>query len=284
MGVVYLLLSVSCSLIIAHLLKATEDKGLRTLNVLTFNYLVAFVIAFLYRLESPLVWISRMTPVVWLVAVVVGSMFIANFVVYSKSAHRNGVGVSVAAMRLSLLIPVLLSILMYKEVLSAGQSAGILMVFGALFLLMPRKQKLADTDIQRAWMLWFLFICTGLTDGSLKIYEEDFSAQLSEGAFMGLVFLTAFIIGAVLCWKREGRWITRREAIMGTAIGVPNLFTSIFLIYTLQYLEGAVTYTAVNLLTVLGGTILGKVRWKDQVSRLQWIGIATAIVAITLLI
>lgn len=45
MGYFFILLSASCSLLIAHLLKVSEVKKLRTLNTLTMNYLVAGVVA-----------------------------------------------------------------------------------------------------------------------------------------------------------------------------------------------------------------------------------------------
>jgi multidrug transporter EmrE-like cation transporter len=82
----------------------------------------------------------------------------------------------------------------------------------------------------------------------------------------------------------KGKWITSKELSYGILLGLPNLYSSIFLIYALGELNGAVAFTAVNLMNVAGGTLLGKLRWHDQVSKLQWLGLGIALVSITLLI
>lgn len=284
MALTFILLSTACSILIAHLLKRGESGHLRTLNVLTINYLFAFVTAFLVKGNLTLQQIPQVPWITWLFAGVIGSFFIANFITYSKSVNNNGVGVSVAAMRVSLLLPVIISIAGYGEVLNLKKVAGIILVFIALGLLMPRGASLKKDQLKFRWLLLILFLLTGLGDGSLKIYQEDFSIFLNKQFFMGLIFLVAFIIGSALVITRQGSFATREEWVLGAFIGIPNLYSSIFLIEALELMDGAIVYTAVNLFTVLGGTLIGKIRWKDQVTRLQWLGIATALGAITLLI
>ncbi|MDZ7680299.1 MAG: hypothetical protein U5J63_00980 [Fodinibius sp.] len=53
--------------------------------------------------------------------------------------HTNGVGITIAAMRLSLLVPVLISVFLYAEYLNILKIAGIVLVFGSLVLLIPQK-------------------------------------------------------------------------------------------------------------------------------------------------
>jgi drug/metabolite transporter (DMT)-like permease len=284
MALTFILLSTACSILIAHLLKRGESRRLRTLNVLTINYLFAFVTAALVRGNLTIQQLPQVPWITWLFAAIIGSFFIANFITYSKSVNHNGVGVSVAAMRVSLLLPVIISIAGYGEELNFKKVSGIIMVFIALGLLMPRGASLKSDQLKYRWLLLILFLFTGLGDGSLKIYQEDFSMFLNKQFFMGLVFLVAFIIGAVVVVSRKGSFATKEEWVLGAFIGIPNLYSSIFLIEALELMDGAIVYTAVNLFTVLGGTLIGKIRWKDQVSRLQWIGIGTALGAIALLI
>ena len=86
-------------------------------------------------------------------AMVVGFIFIANFFIYSKSVSKNGVGISVAAMRMSLLIPVLLSTIWYLEMMSTRQWIGFATVLIALFLLLPNKRKMLREPKSAAWLL-----------------------------------------------------------------------------------------------------------------------------------
>lgn len=284
MAYLYLVLSAVCSLTIAHLLKITEVKSTRTLNTLTVNYLIAFIIAFVLGAEEGSNIAFSQIQYLILFCIIIGAFFIGNFVVYGKSVHTNGVGVTVAAMRLSLLIPVIISIFFYNELLTALKVAGILLVLGSLLLLIPRKSSLNVGNINASWLLPMIFLLSGFADASLKIYHEDFSLQVNELSFMGFVFVAAFIIGLTICIYRDGPLITKREFSMGALIGIPNLFSSIFLIYALNGIKGAVAFPVVNTINVLGGTFLGLLVWKDKVTSRQWMGIVIALAAIILLI
>jgi len=285
MAYLFLVLSSVCSLTIAHLLKLTEVKELRTLNTLTVNYLVAGIFAISVGLTNSN-GANVLSPTVTLVifCVIVGAFFIGNFVAYGKSVHTNGVGITIAAMRLSLLVPVLISVFFYAEYLGGVKLAGVILVFGAMALLIPKKNNLKIGNISASWLLVIIFVLSGFADASLKIYSEEFSSNLNELTFMGLVFAGAFVIGLILCLFRKGSLIKKKEALLGAAIGIPNLYSSIFLIYALDGISGSIAYPIVNILNVLGGTFLGLLIWNDKVSFKQWGGIATAIIAILLLL
>lgn len=284
MSFLYLLLSSVCSLVLIHLLKAGETRNLRMLNVLTVNYLAAGIFAFSAGGLPPVQPDFSASAPLLLFSIVTGALFIANFVVYSKSIHLNGMGVSVAAMRLSLLVPVLVSIMLYQEVLSVTKFSGLLLVFAAMALLLPQKKNIRFKNINAAWLLLIIFLLAGFADASLKVYEEEFSLRINELGFMGLVFICAFLIGLILSIARKGPLITREEFFMGALIGIPNLYSSVFLIYALQGMDGAVAYPVVNILNVTGGVLLGLWWWSDRVSQWQWMGIGIAIAAIVLLV
>lgn len=285
MAYLYLLLSSGCSLTIAHLLKLTQSRQLRMLNTLTVNYLIAFIFAFsvgsINLTDSENSYLSLYLLVF---CVIVGAFFIGNFVVYGKSVHTNGVGITIAAMRLSLLIPVLLSVLLYGEYLGILKILGIVLVFGALLLLIPRRKSVKIGSMDVSWLLLIIFLLSGCADASLKIYNEEFRQNLNELMFMGIIFAGAFVIGLILCAIRGGPLITKKEALLGAAIGIPNLYSSVFLIYALEGISGPVAFSVVNTINVLGGTLLGLLIWSDRVSTKQWAGIGTAIIAIILLI
>lgn len=284
-GWIYIILCAASSVLIAHFLKVVENRNLSTVRVLTINYLVATVIAFSTSGFSEAARLDIGEGIFAIsLATVVGVIFIANFFIYSKSVFHNGVGISVAAMRISLIIPVLLSTVWYLEFLSAKQWIGVTLVFITLFLLLPNKRKMLREPFSVSWLLVLLFIGTGLGDGSLKIYEQEFSSLLNKEQFMGFVFLTAFIVGLIVVALRRSWNFKKREWLMGIAVGVPNLYTAIFLIEALERMNGAIVYSSVNVLTVLGGTLLGIMKWGDKLTRIQWTGIVLTLITILLLI
>lgn len=284
MAYLFILLSAVCSLLIAHFLKVTEVKKLRTLNTLTVNYLVASVFALVLGFAKA-GWSSISLELLFLgFCLIVGVFFIANFMVYSKSVHANGVGVTITSMRLSLLVPVLLSILLYNEYLTILKTSGVILVFASLLLLKPKKTEVKIGSFNAGWLLLIIFVLSGFADASLKVYKEEFSTQLNELIFMGMVFLGAFIIGFISILLRKGSVFSKAEFKQGALIGIPNLYSSIFLIYALEDISGSIAYPMVNMLSVAGGTALGLLRWNDTVSSLQWAGLGIALIAILILL
>lgn len=280
----FILMSSGCSVLIAHLLRLIEFNKLDTLRVLTINYLVATIIAFLTVENIPAEYnLSVLTPVI-ILSICAGIIFIANFFIYSKSVFNNGVGISVAAMRLSLIIPVLLSTFWYQEYLKSREWLGILLVFITLILLLPDKRNLFKTPYNAAWLLVLLFLFTGLGDSSLKVYESDFSVLITQELFMCFIFLVAFLFGMLTLLVRRKWNFNRYEYFLGIIIGIPNLYSAIFLIEALSLMSGGIVYSLTNLLTVIGATFLGIWRWGDKLTTLQWTGLGLTIISILLLI
>jgi len=283
-GWIFIVLSSACSVLIAHFLKVTEFKKLSTTKVLTVNYVIASTVAFLTPFGGVELDFSFSNALPALVlAVIVGFIFIANFFIYSKSVSKNGVGISVAAMRMSLLIPVLLSTFWYLELMDVRQWAGFMTVIVALFLLLPNKRKMLREPKSAAWLLVLLFLGTGLGDGSLKIFEVDYSSYLTKEQFMGTVFLSATLVGFGAVLFKGDLKFSKKELGMGILVGIPNLYSAIFLIEALEVMNGAVVYSVVNTLTVLGATVLGMIRWGDIVTPAQWAGIVATLLSILLL-
>lgn len=284
MAYLFIVLSAVCSVLIAHLLKITEVRKLRALPTLTANYLFAGSIAFFIGIQEKTNFSYLLQPWVLFFCLAVGALFIGNFLMYSKSVHTNGVGVTIAAMRVSLLVPVVVSLYLYQETIGWTTAVGILLVIGALILLIPKKKTIRIGRMNAGWLLLLIFLVAGFADASLKVYEEEFSLQFNGLIFMSLVFGGAFLIGLAAMLFRQKGLITAKEMGMGCIIGIPNLYSSIFLIYALTDIEGAIAYPMVNALNVGAGTALGLFFWNDEITGWQWAGIAIAVIAIILLL
>lgn len=283
-GWIYIVLCAISSVLIAHFFKVAEKRNLNTVRVITVNYLIAFPSAFLlYGVQHRTDVLSGELLLPVLLATLVGVVFIFNFFIYSKSVNLNGVGISIAAMRISLIIPVLLSTLWYLELLTLNQWIGLILVFLVLYLLLPNKKSLFRGSFEAGWLLPILFLFTGIGEASLKIYESEYSQIFSKGEFMGMVFLTAFLVGVGTVLYKKKWHFKKIEFLIGTCIGIPNMLAAVFLIEALERMNGAVVFSLVNVLTVIGGTFVGVVFWEDRFTKMQWLGIFLTIVSILLL-
>lgn len=149
MGYTFIFSSVLCSLALAHLLKLSKRSEPRLINILTINYLIASVISFFIS-DFELIRSTSFTGSGVIVAVFLGSIFIANLFVYSAALDKIGMGISIAAMCMSLIIPITLSLFLYDESIQLYKYGGIILVFIAMFLMIPKVEIIASTPFSAA--------------------------------------------------------------------------------------------------------------------------------------
>ena len=283
-GILFILLSVACSLLIAHFLKMLETRGLDTLRVLTVNYFVAVIAALGINLVNGAGFLPDFPLWLYGLSAFVGFIFIANFFIFSKSTHQNGVGVSVAAMRLSLLLPVIISVVLFNEEVTLLRGMGFFLVLVSLTLLVASRKGFRLGAVNSHWLLIGIFLFTGIGDASMKVFEQKGLAGGTEAHYMAVVFFSALVAGLVTSGVRNNIRFTKPEIKMGVLIGIPNLLTSIFLIRALMHADGVFVYPAVNVLIIIGGALVGKLYWDDRISRLEAGGMIMAIMAILFLL
>lgn len=283
MAYLHIAISAGLSIFIAHILKKNESRKLRTLNVLTLNYVFALaVLPFLLPERA-----SIFPPVnaVFLVATGInGVLFILNFFVYSKSVDLNGVGLSVAAMRMSLVIPVFFAILRYGEPLHAGILLGLGLVLASLALMILRPGMPIRQSIRDGRLLVGMFVMSGICDVFIKMYERNPSQGVHDAHFVSAIYLISLVTGLSILAANRQLSFTREEFRMGFLIGIPNLLTFVFMLKALALLPATIAFSLSHLSVVLGGTILGLMVWKDRLLLTQWMGILLALAAILTLV
>ncbi len=286
MGLLFIFLSISCSLAIAQILKIAEGRKLNVLKILVVNYFAGFLISY-YSSDEFLIFptsVSSFGLIILVLTALLGLLFIANMVVYSKSIHRVGMGVSIAAMRMSLVFPIAVSLFAFGESITGIKYIGILLALGSLLLMVPRIKTKSISGFSDAWLPVLIFLITGISDSGLKVYQQLFSAQFSESGFMSAVFFFAFMIGSGILIKRKEFHFTFTEIGYGIVAGVVNLYSAIFLLYALKLMPGSVVFPLINVSLVVAGTLIGIVVWKDKPVLKQWMGLGIALIAIILLL
>lgn len=283
MSLLYISLSVACSLTIAHFLKLSKDKSLRLIQVLVINYLTAFLISFSIS-GIELNKVALMNPIILSFSILLGGIFIANLFVYTASLQSMGMGISIAAMRMSLVIPIGISLFVYGESTESIKYIGIMLVFLALFFMIPRIKDSRKIDIKNFVFPLLLFLMTGIADASLKIFEREFSASLPEYLFLGLIFSSSFVIGSAYLFIKRELSFSKKEVYYGIIIGIANLYSSFFLLLALQEMKGSLVFSLINVSNVVLGSIIGFLVWKDKLTTFQKVGIVIATLSIILLV
>lgn len=290
----YLIFSAFCSVGIAHLLKMVVRSELRLAQVLMVNYFVATVAA-AAQVSPEVGWVSPFSsPDLWAVGIVTGFIFIGTFFLYGHCVNINGVGLSLAAMRMSLAIPILISVFYFNEQIRFKGLIGMVLVFIALLLMIPKsKQNNIENKVrkkankvsayQSGFLLFLLFVLAGFGDTSLKLFERYFIEIAREEMFMSLVFLGAFFMSIAISWHAGAMWPSAFELLFGVLIGIPNLYSSIFMINALTEMDASKAFALVNVTIVVLGALTGYLFWKDKIQTRQLIGLVFGIAASFLL-
>ncbi len=295
-----LVLTILSSLSISLLLKTHEVRKGNRLVLAGSNYIVAATLGVLLTEKMPggaplsALWIG--------IGFLIGIGFVAGFILQMRAIREAGLAITASVARIATLGPVLLSILFYNELPTPLGVAGI--VVGLLaFLFIGRDQKRrvrAQPDQARTvhvagvLLLVLLFLVMTFNDFAMKVTQVE---GVDRGALLAMVFGSAGLI----CWtlvlsgvvrrnsggqqsaERRERHIQLHDVARGLLLGVPNFFSSWFLIAALEQLSAAVVFPVWSVSGLLLSALAAVLFWRERPGADGWRGIALAAVAVLLL-
>jgi len=263
------------------MLKFAGHHKHREMQVYLVNYIIAGVAAF-FLSDNPATSLLNTAAIPDIIfGMFVGLLYVSNLIIMGRSVNSNGIGLTVSVMRISLVIPVIVSIVIFMEATSNMRIIGLVIAFIALGVLFKPSKKEKDTTA--ILYLVAIFIITGIGDVSLKIFQTSGSMLMDKWQFMGIIFLTSGLICFVLSLFESKPMPKRGEVLSGVLLGVPNLLASIFIIMALERVPASVTFPTANLTIIVIGTLVGRYYWKDMLTRRHYVVISLSVIAILLL-
>ena len=274
----YLILTILGSLLTSVVLKINETRGGNRFVVAGTNYAVAALLALLMggmtHLDIGGGWIG--------LGLLTGVGFIGGFLLIMQGISTIGLAIPTSAARLSMLIPVTGSILLFDEHPSGSQIAGVGAGIAA-FVMLGAAQRggpgRAGLDVTAVGILLALFTVVGCTDFSMKAAQTH---GVHKDAYAFWIFLSA----AACCWiivaiRRPP--LLRADLLLGIVLGIPNYFSVYFLLLALRELHAAIVFPTVSAGGVIAVTTTAVIFWREHPNRTAWIGIALAAAAVALL-
>jgi len=226
--------------IIANLLMAFTSHGkLSMMQVFMGNYLMAALFSYFVlppgNLSLPLFDLGF--------GLLSGVFFLLTFWILQRSIVVNGMSLSAGVARISVIIPILIAVIWFREGLTALNVLGIALGLTAFAL------KTNPKELRNLFWIIALFLFAGLTDASLKIYKELGSG--AEPAFVFLIFCSAFALTllVILLGKIP---IDRKSLLLGCVLGIPNRFSTVFFLKGLDDVPAEIAYPVV----AVGGLLL----------------------------
>ncbi len=290
--IILLFLQIVASSAIFIVFKLADIKKVNQYSVLIINYIIAMIIAFL-NIDRELSFqlsggrdLIEMWP-----AILIGFLFMFNFILMMLSTKRVGVGVTSAFSKMSVLIPVIVGILFLQQVNNIiFKILGILLtLISFYFILYKGKNRGEMGGVKGNKYLSILlpvsvFFFSGLCDVCQELGRKFLIFDGNDAPiFIFVIFTSAFIFCVVLSvfdGIKNGFNFSWWSLFLGVLLGLSNFFASKLLLITVHEFGGSVVFPIVNASTVLMTTLIGLIFFKEKLSVKQLIGLIIAIIAV----
>lgn len=275
-----LIAAIACSTAIALILKYSEERDHSRYVILAMNYTTATAVSLWFvikenrfsllnevsvhgLLEQLRVghngsdgFLSQGNSALWaiLIGIPSGVLYFLGFYYYQKAVRENGVGMAGTYAKMGILVPVILSMLFWRELPGGVQWVGMALALLAIGLanLSPGGGEVFSA-VKPALLL--LLLTSGMSEFTGKLFQRYGMLSMKD-LFLFFVFATALTVSLWNVRSKPGR----SEVITGLAVGIPNFFASFFLISALSALPAAVvfpTYSAGSIAMIcIGGRLL----------------------------
>ncbi len=277
---IYLLLAILCSTSITLFFKWNDELKASVLYLLLGNYVVASGLGlfFYFRQTSDVTSVQS-----FLFGLAVGAVFVGAYFIYNMAVKFADASLATVSSRLSVAIPVILSILVFNEKPGFVQVVGLLFVLATLifFYFSLSGHKHRQFHLIDFFYLFLLWLGIGLGDFSMKVFQT-WRPVAEKPFFLTVIYSSAFFYTLVaIWWQRQD--FDGKAFLLGMALGVPNMFSTYFLLSALNHLPAVVVYPVVNLGIILLTLILVYLIWKERLNTMGVMALISGAVAIVLL-
>ncbi len=272
--------------------KVCEKYRVNIFQAIVFNYITCVITGSIVNGSFPVNKQAVSTP--WFQwACVMGGMFVSIFTVIGFTTQKIGVAVASVANKLSLIIPVILSVYLYHETVLGWKLAGVLLALVAVVFTCypPGTKNRADNQQRRKWLFLLpvgLFIGSGLLDSLINHVQQQYVTDDNRNAYLVTGFFSAATIGSLVLaygFTAGRQQFAFKNLFAGMLIGVPNYFSIWCLVRFLKNSpwQSSASIPVNNMGIVLFSSLVAFLFFKEKLSLLNWCGIMLSLLAIYLI-
>jgi drug/metabolite transporter (DMT)-like permease len=214
---------------------------------------------------------------------ILGLLFVTAFFSFAKAVANSGTALATISSRLSVIIPIVFSIIIFNEEPSTLKLIGFAFTAVALvFFYFSLSEKNNPINHKgKFYLLLFVLIAIGMCDFSLKIYKSV-RPQDEEKFFVFVTFFFAFIYSLLYIIFKKVK-IDKRTFITGLGLGIPNVFSTIFLLAALSHIPAIVVYPTINIGIIILTAIGAYIFWREKLNKAGLAAMIAGLIAITFL-
>ena len=281
----YLLFSILSSTAVVIIFKLIQKHGVNTFNAIIINYVAALCLGYgLNRTGSA----ADITFETWLgPAIIIGVLFMVMFYVIGMTAQKVGVTVTSVAGKMSVVIPVIFSILYYSEPVDVLKGSGLAMALLALFLASLR-HKSVKVKAKYLPLPFILFAGSGTVDSMVKYTQEAHIDDNNIFLFTAVLFTFSAISGLIVRGFTSTPFkslLKGKDLFFGTILGISNWGTLFFFVNALNHspFDSSVIFALNNIGIVALTAFSAIIIFREKLTNLNWLGILLSFISIYIL-
>lgn len=277
----FLILSILCSVTVGVIFKITRKYNADPVQIITFNYVMALILCY-FTFSPDITAVHADAP--WNIYVAVGVLLPIVFLFLFSSIKHMGIVKTDAAQRLSLFIPIIAAWLIFKEEFNSYKVIGLIIGFIALLFIL-KKQTGND---QNKWIYPFVvFLGFGIIDILFKQIALFTILPYTTSLFVvfdiALAVSLLIVIYNVLLRRTK---LHLKNILFGALVGIFNFGNILFYLKAHKaFSENPSTvFAGMNIGVIVLGSLVGLLFFKEKLSKINFIGIFLALIAIIFIV
>lgn len=278
----YLIFSIICSVTVGIFFKIVKKYSVSFQQIINWNYVSALIFCFL-AFQPQLNTVSSLQ-LPWPTFLILALLLPIVFIFMAASVKTIGIAKTDIAQRLSLCIPILVSVFIFKENISLLKTIGLGIGFLSIFLIFYTNSK---TKISTKSILFPLLVFLGY--GIIDLFFKQLASftALPYTTSLFLVFVGALLISTLITLvqifrkKEHFHW---KNVWMGLGVGIVNFSNILFYLKAHKALASnpSTVFATMNFGVIVLGSIVGILVFKEKFNKINYWGIGAALVAIAL--
>lgn len=277
----FLILSIVCSVTVGVLFKLSRNYTVNNIQIVSSNYVVALVLCYLFF--SPVLNdVGSSAP--WGIYIAIGILLPSVFLFLAMSIKFMGIVKTDAAQRLSLFISALAAWLLFKEDFNVLKITALLVAFPALLLILAKPSK----NSENKWVYPALVL---LGFGIIDILFKQIAlfTEIPYTTSLFIVFgISLLIMLFVVSFERivNKVQLNSKSIVFGSLVGVFNFGNILFYLKAHKaFSENPSTvFAGMNMGVIIVGSLAGIFIFKERLTKMNFIGLFLALIAIILIV
>lgn len=297
----YFSLSVLFTVALYLIMRAFPRYKVDSFHAVVFNYYACVLTGLLLTPDLRLFDKVGLQSEGTFITLALGGMFVVTFMLIGLTAQKVSVTATSLAGNMSLVIPVLFGLFIFKnnnKEFTVINYAGLLIALVALALgaIQTRKKETSaglrtNTSPSGNWLVilpLLTFLAAGTNNTLINYLSVKYYAPGETTLFMIIACSGAIVIGSVILLFRiltKGEKLHWRSIAGGLILGVPNFLSLYFLLLALASFgnSAAFVFPIYNILTMLVSACAAWLIYRERLNHLNKFGLLLAVIAIIMI-